>query len=179
MKPAAIVSGLALLVALPTLAAVGYTALKPDNKASFRADCEEVLKERLKSPSSYRFISMADPVIKAATEDEFFGWQNPKKKADDQASLTRSTDPVRRELHEERRAIFASSSMQMVSAVLRYEAANSFGAMLAGTVECSSISSDPDRPYDGVTPTSIRVDGYRQLEWTASQYVRAKNAYGG
>ena len=136
-----------------------------------RAACEVELKDRLKSPSSYKFISMTEPNIRLATQDEYFGETDPKEKA--RSAKTRGPDKTLRRMRGMMLNDFEAGGKYIAISVLKYEAANSYGASVADIATCSVVSYAEPKILDKIGPTDIQVNGYSSLSWAVARYVEA------
>lgn len=131
----------------------------------FLSACEHVLKQRLKSPSSYQRLS--DPIItkEKSTFEDKLGWTNPDKKRADTATLT--ADPEKLERHKQQETIFGLGEHTLIRAYLEYEASNSYGALIRGYAECTHSDISPDK-FTDLDKMSVMIDGYTHVDWLLS-----------
>lgn len=154
----------------------------------FIAACDEILKERLKSPSSYKVISRTEITYEPLTVlwDMELGTEN---ELNEYRKAAESTGPLPAILADRYGNKDADKIRSMATFMLgiadsrvkegekiasfytKYEAANSFGASLAGAYKC-----EVSTPKDGLTfepaASSIRVDGQTKLGWLISNMKR-------
>jgi hypothetical protein len=154
---------------------IAWMTLSPTDEERLARECEAVLKDRLKSPSSYKRLEFSGYEVKKPSLDDYFGWTNPEKKKADKVKKTSKIPSVQKAYdtleagHKSEVERFQAGKYLMSSAYLDYEASNSFGALIRGSVECSFISFGEVYDSSGISPTSIRVDGFRAMEWSTYQ----------
>lgn len=119
------------------------------DEGRFVKACEAALQDRLKAPSTYKRINLIrlDETLTAneyarGDQDVFDKWIKSEKK------------PVRH------------------TAVITYDAANSFGVPIRGIAKCS-IDTAPDKEPSGLME-DIEIDGRSNMDWLAEQIVRSR-----
>ncbi|MBB5754633.1 hypothetical protein [Prosthecomicrobium pneumaticum] len=121
--------------------------------------CESVLKERLRSPSTYRRIA-ATKRAEPLTTDEWLARRaksNPKQRA---------TDEIVARVRQS-----AGASPALIKVTLEYDAANAFGTPLRGFALCEYLSDD------GKDPTgawAVTVDGETDTDFLIRQLREAR-----
>ena len=132
----------------------------PQDQRTFLASCEEVIKERLKSPSSYRRIN--EPEIStsksAISDDEF------------EELVMRLPAELQQATREERLRGEAWVEQFNFVTMIEYDAANAYGTPLRRTSICrsgTSYSGTPGR-FD-VSSNSVEVDGRTSTGWFVDQ----------
>lgn len=159
-----------MIKAISIVAAISAALSIPSCKSSeevFVGECGSVIKERLRSPSTYNLIEYTKPAVAPFTV-EWWVSNNPRKTIH---------DPNARESYEETYKMqldlmtsFANDgSRSVASTFIKYEAANAFGTPVASTVKCEAevigdaLSSDPD-DY-----RSVLIDGKTHFDWLIGQ----------
>ena len=126
------------------------------DERTFLSSCDAVLKERLKSPSTYK--RMNSPTIKLVrreiSDDEF-----EESLADD---LEETKEWKRR-----RRADGNYQFKTKYETILEYDVANKFGTPIRDLAICESRENYGDSPSElAIRESSVQVDGYTRFEWT-------------
>ncbi|WCA60301.1 hypothetical protein G6M16_007230 [Agrobacterium tumefaciens] len=123
--------------------------------------CEDVLKERLRSPSTYKRIEVTDAEDKILSRDEYLMRMRDDgvSSAEMQANL-RSFDDGR-----DKPTIFRR--------FISYDASNAYGVPVRGTTECEYLSSRGDE--SSVSKFSVRVNGKTGTEWIIDSIKSAKS----
>lgn len=142
------VASAAFAVAIGAMGAYFYATYD-----SMTASCEEAIKFRLKSPSSYKRISV-DSKATILSKSEYIDELNKDGTPDNiKKTLSEYYDENKRpEFRHER--------------FISYEAANSFGAMIRGIGVCEYVSNNKrPSPYSLL----VKVNGLNQSEWLREQ----------
>lgn len=155
---------LAVAILLPHPADAFWPFTK-SNEERFQEACEVVLLDRLKSPSSYRFVSLTEVRVKPATKAEFYGWQTTQEEFEYFAKVRRDTRLAK--MHKWQEELFALKP-NIVLAYLEYDAANSYGTLIRGVVECSMITRNDAYEPSPRDEKIMRVDGKSQFSWALS-----------
>ena len=139
---------------------------KPSNEDNFISGCNKVLKQRLKSQSSF---VMTDYVI----EKEEIPYGDVAQLREELSELIRQSDadPDNAELEYE--ATLKALEIANVqhgeppkinyNAYITYEAANSYGTMLTDVAHCEGRWSESRTDY--LNESDLKVDGMTPLEW--------------
>ncbi|NTA79552.1 hypothetical protein G6L13_03515 [Agrobacterium tumefaciens] len=114
--------------------------------------CEDAFKERLKSPSSYKRISVSSEK-NSADEIAFFLSRDIREEG-------------RRDIYRKAWALSKPSFIRH-HVTFTYDAKNTFGAELRGRFECEYYS-DKETAADAAS-YDVVVDGKTNLEWLASR----------
>ncbi|PQV52872.1 hypothetical protein LX70_03978 [Defluviimonas denitrificans] len=64
--------------------------------------------------------------------------------------------------------LWESGNYKLVRLGIRYEAANSFGASIAGAAVCTGPVRDGDDIAE-IDPSSLRINGYTSFDWSIAQ----------
>ncbi len=121
----------------------------------FCQSCEEVLIDRLKSPSSYNRLECTGLYQdKEISEEVYLNYEYRNK----------SGQPT-----ETDRLIFGYSKWTLSQAYLNYEAANSYGAQIRGTEICETMHTENKSIIDAIKILGPRVGGYTFIEWSSKQ----------
>jgi hypothetical protein len=116
--------------------------------------CEDVLKDRLKSPSSYTRTECSGPYTEAATREEYL-------RHDRLEDWDKISDFTRHNIE--------NGELRITTAYLKYEAANGFGASIAGIQACT-IDHREGRSYlDATDIVGPYVGGYSDTGWVIHQ----------
>lgn len=149
---------------LPIAADAGslFGWLLPSYDDHFMSACDEVIRDRLKDPSSYRRTSETDVEKSEATLDDYFGWGNPEKKSEDLALQERNEKA--REIHEDLERSFHTADFTLVSSLITYEAQNSFGGPVQNIVKCTIVTANAEdwKDYDA---GMVMIDGFTIDGW--------------
>lgn len=140
-------------------------------ESAFLTACDEVMKDRLKAPSTYTRIAAHGYEQRPATLDDKRGWTNATKRAEDLKMI--ETDPRFKELYEMGEKVFEMSGEQTLTrAFVEYDADNSYGVPVRGAYECTHVGFDVDEfaPAAG----GVRVDGYNSVDWSARELQRLR-----
>lgn len=132
------------------------------DQSIMREVCEDAIKERLKSPSSYRELSISEVTRRPATLDEYLGIHSEKQRQS-RAKLMRE-DYKYRDLAKSMEDSFSTMRLDYVEIFVTYEASNSYGAMIKGIAKCSG-NVRPDEPFDDLGVTGPAINGQTHLQW--------------
>lgn len=141
------------------------------DEAILIASCEETLKDRLKSPSSYKRIRTTTIRRSLATLDDYLYADNPdrKRREEEQAAKdSRLAGGIKM-----RKEIFAAVPQEKLSLSIEYDAANSYGTPIRGFSECAAFV-DQGTSLRGRSFVNARVDGATSLEWAMEAYIASK-----
>ena len=116
--------------------------------------CEEALKDRLRSPSSYKRIEITRD-DKILTRDEFLVELQATKGG--QATL-----PLRLQSFDEGRI-----KPTLLRAYMEYDAPNAFGVMIRGLSVCEKLTDDGSEA--NIIPQLVRIDGKTHTRWLLEQ----------
>jgi len=133
----------------------------------FLEACQTVLKQRLKSPTSFSLLS--DPIVqkRPATIEDDMGWtDNPEKRKADKENI--SQDPEIKEVFERKVKRFNSNQHILVRAILEYEAANSYGALIRNYATCTHTDLSPDK-FSELDALFVMINGYTTNDWILAQ----------
>ena len=129
-----------------------------------KAGCANTLKDRLKSPSSFKIIDFTDvsePIVFEDEEAEVIqgklddlAGDESKEAQWEETKLRLRLDAIRRE----------EPNGMLYKGYLTYDAANSFGTALRNTAFCEYESLD-GRISDFAVDMSIKADGYNSTDW--------------
>lgn len=161
MRSPFIIATAAFLVSIAGGAAYWY-ANYGSPEAKFISACEDVLLGRLKSPSTYKRISVTELHTQEATLDEFLGIYSEEQRLD--YSRRNAGDPKLAELARWRSESFRNGEFEIASIILDYDAANGFGTPIRGSSWCSVVvrkGADLDSAFGGPA-----IDGYTALDWS-------------
>lgn len=141
---------------------LGYTnGAHLSKEDRFYEECVRVLKKRLKSPSSYLLTERTRLSDKPLSLEEAMGWdENPEKEASDRESENG------RRLIQAREALIASNGIMRSELIIRYEATNSYGALISGVSSCTT--NDLKRDFRFSLHDSfkrVEVDGLSEIDW--------------
>lgn len=137
----------------------------------FLAACEDTLKKRLRSPSSYLLLDANHYTSRDVSFDEYMGWDlAPEQKRRREAFAAK--DDSAKETLDLQRGIYDRSDKTLSSVLIRYEAANGFGASIANTAVCKTDRKGEFRDLDA---TWVRVNGSTNLEWTTERALELAN----
>lgn len=136
----------------------------PPRKEASLAACEKLIGERLKSPSSYKRISVTtDEQPYTAT------WQQAQKRAVGGPDFSNGS-PKERALAAELLAIYErmekSNEYSIFSAVIEYDASNSYGVPLRTQSLCEAIIRTTDKGYE---ISEAYVDKMTSLDFALSR----------
>lgn len=155
--------GLAAFVAL--LAAGGASVLLPkmfSAEAKFLTACDEVIQDRLKSPSSYKRISATEIRRQPASLHEYMG--NPTPDQVEESRQSEARDKNIANTNDILRKAFRNGEHEKVSTLIEYDADNSYGTALRGVAECFVVVRKGESPAR--TKSFTYVDGYTPLGWS-------------
>lgn len=136
-------------------------------EARFLAACDEAITGRLKSPSSYKRIKASELDRRPASLHEFMGTPTP-----DQVERSRqlaADDADYAALRDSMSKSFRMGEHDHVSAMIEYDADNSFGVALRGLSECASVVQAGEDPSD--VASWVTIDGYTPLAWSVKQLI--------
>lgn len=124
----------------------------------FCQECEDILKKRLKSPSSYKRLSCKRPIQNTVSKDEYLTYF--PEKTWDELSLFKKKQ-------------LENSELQLTEFSIRYEAKNSYGASIAEYANCAVMHEVDSSFMPHIPITSIRVNGMTSVDWSLNRYKRA------
>lgn len=152
------------LIAIAVVALAGaYYFLAPDQfrplamKSDFERyclACEEVLSGRLKSPSSYTRTSCEGPYTEAATQQSYL----LHDQSTDWAGVSSWTKDS-----------ISDGTLLIATAFLRYEAANSYGAQIAGLEACTTDLREGQQLTESARILGPNVGGFSKTGWIINQ----------
>lgn len=159
-----------VFVSLVVLVGIGgaYIFLAPENikpyflKSDFEKfclACEDTLASRLKSPSSYVRTECAGPYTETATESTYLEYDRSKTKE------AMSSYTVR---------LISEAKLKITTAYLRYEAANSYGALISGIESCEVDHLDGATLSDASRILGPKVSGFDKTGWALESFRRAR-----
>lgn len=139
-------------------------------ESAFIEACEEVLKKRLASPSSYKRIEATEILRSPGNVDDYLEITNPTYAAIREETLAK--DENAREAAAARLDYFMAADPERIAVVITYDASNSFGAVLRGKTECSDYVAK-GRDWDKSTSFSgPRINGITNMSWLIIQMRR-------
>lgn len=167
------ISGSAVLVG----GAVTFALIGPDIGAGIFnppakqliAACEDVIKGRLRSPSSYVRIEASPPkVSQVDTQGEYEGWDiaGPAKMRSDFADAAKSK--TSKEFLEMNFKLVTTGKAHLYTTFIEYDAANGFGTPIRAEAICRYQLEDGDLP-DEIYGFRLMVDGYTDTGWMRKQ----------
>lgn len=166
MKRGTVLAGiLALCIGAPT----AYFFTRPTDDQIFANACADVIKDRLRSPSSFRLLKMTVPTALKPSLAEYMGWQNTKEQMDEMDSVTQ--DAKRRELYLKKQDIYNSGDPLMLRAFIEYDAQNAYGTAIRDLAECTYIYFDADDPLAQISVMGPRINGDSSLDWSVKQVL--------
>ena len=136
------------------------------SEPTFYERCVEVLKERLKSPSSYKLIRTLPAKINKATQDEYFGWYTPDQKREALSKI--QSDKDRQSLHSVDQAIFDNGNAWHAQLLFEYESSNAYGASIKNAGECTAIILSRNSAVnlsEFSKSDDIRINGLTAFYW--------------
>jgi hypothetical protein len=140
---------------------VALAVLHRNPEAEFIAACEDVLKERLKAPSTYRRIETTPVRVFDGSYDQKKGYDLvPERKAEDEATYARNK--TQRELNGHFRK-WHEQDPEMMEVIITSDAENGFGTPVRGRSICRDSLWTTDTNPDVMMP---KVDGYSALDWS-------------
>lgn len=128
-------------------------ALKSDYE-QFCLACEESLKERLRSPSSYMRIKCQGPYSEAANEESY---------------LDHDRSQAWSEVDSNVKSQIQAGELQITKSFIEYEAANGFGASIRGLSSCTVDHRKATTLPDAVRYFGPNIDGLSHTQWIISQ----------
>ena len=120
----------------------------------FCVACEDVLKERLKSPSSYLRLDCQGPYTEQATQDKYLDHEKLYP-------WSEIPDYTREEI--------SKGELYITTAYLEYEAANGFGASIRGLEACTADHRKSESLVEAVRFSGPNVGGYDKSGWIIDQ----------
>ena len=118
--------------------------------------CEDVIKERLKSPSSYIRTECNGPYTEPATKQSYL--EHDKNKSWEKVSNWRKRQ-------------IESGELMISTVFLRYEAANSYGALVAGLQACTVDHREGSTLSSATKILGPNIDGYSSTGWTIHRFI--------
>lgn len=164
-----------VFVALCGAAAIGaavWSGTQPTQEELLTQACEKILVERLVSPSSYVRIEVVGWRREPADRNEYLRLDDPEIAA--RVAKLAASDPAYALNRKRQEEIFDSVPRDRVSGVLRYEAANSFGASMQSASLCAIFLPTGD-PLEIRPLSDIRVDNMTALDWATERLIAAQN----
>jgi len=143
--------------------ALGYYAFAPDSlrplvlKSDFERfclSCEDTLKQRLRSPSSYIRTECKGPYTETATVARYLEYDPSKKSSD---------------IDEWVKAQIERGELNITTAYLNYEAANGFGASIRGLEACEIDHRPSETLIEATRYLGPHVGGYDKTGWIIQQ----------
>lgn len=161
---------LALTAVLTGGTATVWLASGDTLEAKFIAACEDTIKDRLRSPSTYQRVSVSELRRSTATLDQYMGDTVPELR--DFARDMEQSDPNYAKARDQLRRIFEAVPHDFIAVSIGYDAQNGFGVPIRSVVECSdTIQAGSD---GGPMMLEPAIDGYTTMAWLAAQ-IRAGN----
>lgn len=161
MKPA-----LLGVIVVGVIAVAGAMAFHffPSEQSAFVSDCEAVLKERLRSPSTYKRITVSKLVRDEGSDDDYLDIHSAADRLEKNESYRRT--PQMKEFDDAMIRMRRAGKLERLSIWLEYDAANGFGTPIRGHSECSYYIDKGTSYLKSRRFSNPRIDGKTALEWS-------------
>jgi hypothetical protein len=127
----------------------------------FCQTCEEILRDRLKSPSSYKRLNCSGPHTQVVSKQKYLSYY-PQKKWSNLPSY-------------EKREI-EGGKLRITEFSLKYEASNSYGASISNYALCDVMHSKDNGYIPSISSIAVRIDGLTSTGWALERFIRAQEA---
>jgi hypothetical protein len=165
-KYAIVFSLMTVMIGSPALA---WWPFKSDEE-KFAEACEDIIKERLKAPSTYHRVDLYGPLISMGTWQEAMGWDFPEKKESSLLSSARSE--MSKRAHDTMVKLYTDSPPTIARLFIDYEAANSFGVPIPQKSVCQTVVHADGELLDALPNLALLVDGFSSMEWSVEQVLK-------
>lgn len=155
---------------------------------TFLAVCENILKDRLRSPSSYELVDVKSFRVSEATLDQWMWWNYRSETKEiyyqnewtelDSPSLFSDLSPVQRSLavfllREERRRVdeYNVGNSMYAELTFSYDVANTFNTVLRATSTCTFAFLSDDGLKEALKQNegAVFLDGETRLDWAVGK----------
>ncbi|MDO6526950.1 hypothetical protein Q4519_14785 [Motilimonas sp. 1_MG-2023] len=154
----------------PIIAALVLSGCIGNPKTAFVEACSEIMKDRLKSPSSYQVLDSSDILYEPFTL-EYWEKNNPMDKyADlDKVKFWQSM----RDLAEQQEK---NGNNKVAKIIIKYEAKNAYGTPIASEMLCKYETKGPEVPsdVDDFNLFEVHVNGMTKSDWLMSQIKKIR-----
>lgn len=157
------------LFVLPFLTVI-TTACNPF-ESKFYGMCEEVLKDRLKAPSSYQRISITESFAVIPIE-EYRTMLTSKLDTVVDGKYGNPEGMANIEYRVDRVKSGSLPAPMRYKLWISYDSQNSFGVMIRGKSRCDYIAEDGT--LDFANEFNVRIDGFDKTEWLAEMIKQSK-----
>jgi hypothetical protein len=133
------------------------------------AKCDDLIKDRLRSPATYQRVEVTDFTRRPANKLEYLQVETPEKlklRAEQSARDKRSA-----EIYARQEEMFDSRKMEELSAIISYDAANGYGTPIRSVSMCT-IYLDEGEALEVGSGLGVRVDNMTALDWSFEQLRR-------
>jgi hypothetical protein len=131
------------------------------------AACEDVIKDRLKSPSSYQRVAVRERA--SEVEIDRYRILRIMENANEKSETVRKANRILLDYELEDMRSGKKPLAKELVATFEYDAANAFGVLIRGYAECKFISA-------GTKPSgyNVQVDGSTQTDWLVNRMKAAR-----
>lgn len=138
------------------------------DKDTFVDTCEEVIRERLKAPSTYRRIGAPEVIHHSETLSD-----------SDFSELIAGKEQILQEIMQESRSEGTGwLQVSYFETTIEYDAANAFGVPIRRVSRCRSGSwYNHEKPRYDLSRSLVEVDGQTQTDWALERASDALRQY--
>jgi hypothetical protein len=136
----------------------------------FLAACEDAMKDRLRSPSTYNRLSVSDMRRRPATLLEYMEVESPAALAAKAQML--ASDEFLLGIFQRKQQDFEKAGMDILSIEVEHEAANGFGTPIRGWFVCS-VFRNPGEPLGDTAAPLVMINGQTNLGWSIDRLNEA------
>jgi hypothetical protein len=132
-------------------------------ETAFLMACDEVIKDRLRSPASYQRVSATPFLRRPADILTYMQTDTPEKFA--RAAALDASNPDMAKLRKSQAEFFKAAGLEEAATIIAYDAANGFGTLIRSEVICSDFIRK-DEPVHHNSVLGPRVDNLTKMDWT-------------
>ena len=165
------------IILLTSIGAAACNPFGPKPEEKIARACENVLKERLKAPTTYKRLKATNVTKSVATLEQYLGWYTPEMVAREKKALKRNVHM--REINESQIELFNVGKRLIYEIYIEYTASNSYGTPIRNAARCNLVtpySTLENAAKDDVEKLSWKVDvnGFNRLSWSREIRRRSK-----
>ncbi len=135
--------------------------------------CEDEMRSRLKSPSSYVQTSKGKVIFSPYTVAWDRKWANSSDETKDRNARGKNGD-LQREMISVAEATESQGDTFIATSIISYEASNSYGVMLSNKFICEVTAKAKVLPKEYTALTELRVNGHTSFDYDIHQLKKLK-----
>ena len=147
------------IILLTSIGAAACNPFGPKPEEKIARACENVLKERLKAPTTYKRLKATNVTKSVATLEQYLGWYTPEMVARKKKQL--KSNVHMRKINASQVELFNAGKYFIYEIYVEYTASNSYGTPVRNEARCNLVtpySTLENAAKDDVEKLSRKVD---------------------